>query len=74
VLIIDEIGLLEINKQGWFPLMNLMKQSGKKPLIIASVRKNILVDIKLFFGSPGITVYDLDTMDSEKIIGFISRN
>ncbi|MDD5360920.1 MAG: nucleoside-triphosphatase [Ignavibacteria bacterium] len=74
ILILDEIGLLEKSKQGWFPIMNMINQPGKKPLLIAAVRKNILEDIKLFFGNPEIPVYDLDVESPDGIFKDLISN
>jgi nucleoside-triphosphatase THEP1 len=74
IFILDEIGLLENKKQGWFPIMNLINQGGNMPLLIASVRKNILKDIKLYFRNPDISVYDLDTTGPEIILKDIISN
>ncbi|MCE1165321.1 MAG: nucleoside-triphosphatase [Bacteroidetes bacterium] len=74
VIIADEIGILETNKKGWYPLMEKIKSRADLPLVVLSVRKNITEEIKSYFGSEGITVYDLDTINPGEALEKILSN
>lgn len=74
VIIIDEIGLLETEKKGWYPLMEILRTGTEIPLVIFSVRKNITEEVMSYFGSEGITVYDLDEAEAESAAAKILSN
>ncbi len=64
VIFVDEIGLLETGKKGWYPLIEKLKSGTDIPLSVFSVRKDITEEIKSYFGSEGITVCDLDIISA----------
>lgn len=66
-IIIDEIGLLEKNKGGWYSLL-VWALSRKDLKVILSVRKDAVNDIMKSFPESSFTVYDLDETNAEEIL------
>ncbi len=60
IFILDEIGLLEMNKKGLYPSLERLMQTNSIPVMVFSVRKDILDEVKSYFGQGEIIVYDLD--------------
>jgi nucleoside-triphosphatase THEP1 len=71
VIIIDEVGPLELRGQGWHgTISELLKESNST--IILAVRKNLIQDVTEGYGLSGVDVLDVTSSDVVKCAGEIA--
>ncbi len=74
VIILDEIGLLEMNGKGLYPSLEKLMRTGSIPVMLFSVRKDILDEVKSYFGHGEIIVYDLDVISKAQAAEHAASN
>jgi len=74
VVILDEIGLLEMDRKGLYSSLEKLMQTNSIPIMVLSVRKDILDEVKSYFGLGEIIVYDLDILSKTQAAEHAASN